>query len=237
MCWHSKGRLFSPKRPVKDVTLSVPKEFRQFHKEVFLTVDLFYVNKIVDFLTLSRKINFTAVKHLESQQAGKIFTAFKEIYKYYFQRGFRITEVHADNEMQLLRALIADMPCGPTINLASDNEHVPEIERKIRVMKERTRALRHSLPFNRLPRMMTIHRVLNVVKLLTYFPTKAGFSNHWSPCMIMAGKPLNYKKDLALKFGAYRQVHAHHTPCNSMKACTEGGIGTYIQYDLICVKT
>jgi hypothetical protein len=126
--------------------------------------------------------------------------------------------------MQSLCALIADMPRGPTINLASADEHVPEIERKIRVVKERTRALRHSLPFNRLPRMMTIHMVLNVVKLLTYFPTKAGFSNHWSPRMIMAGKPLNYKKDLALEFGAYCQVHAHHTPRNSMKACTEGGI-------------
>jgi hypothetical protein len=66
--------------------------------------------------------------------------------------------------------------------------------------------------------------VLNVVKLLTYFPTKAGFSNHWSPRMIMAGKPLNYKKDLALEFGAYCQVHAHHAPRNSMKARTEGGI-------------
>jgi hypothetical protein len=78
--------------------------------------------------------------------------------------------------------------------------------------------------FNRLLCMMTIHMVLNVVKLLTYFPDKAGLSNHWSPCMIMAGKPLNYKKDLALKFGAYCQVHAHHTPRNSMKACTKGGI-------------
>ena len=42
--------------------------------------------------------------------------------------------------------------------------------------------------------------------------------------MIMAGKPLNYKKDLALEFGAYCQVHAHHTPRSSMKARTEGGI-------------
>ena len=91
-------------------------------------------------------------------------------------------------------------------------------------MKEQMRALRHGLPFNRLPRLMTIHAVLNVVKVLTYFPTKAGLTGHWSPRMIMAGKPLNFKKDLALEFGAYCQVHAHHTPRNSMKARTEGGI-------------
>lgn len=174
-------------------------------------------------MTLSRKIDFTAVNHLANRKANVIFAAFKEIYKYYLQRGFRITEVHADNEMGALRSFITDMPRGPTINLASADEHVPEIERRIHVVKERTRGTRHSLPFDRIPRMMTIHMVLNVVKLLTYFPTKAGFSNHWSP-MIMAGKPLNYKKDLALEFGAYCQVHAHHTPRNSMKARTEGGI-------------
>jgi hypothetical protein len=72
--------------------------------------------------------------------------------------------------------------------------------------------------------MMTIHMVLNVVKLLTYFPTKAGFSSHRSPRMIMASKLLNYKRDLALEFGTYCQVHAHHTPRNSIKACTEGGV-------------
>jgi hypothetical protein len=144
-----KGKTVRSKAPrVKGVTLSVPKEFKQFHKEVFLTVDLFYVNKIVFFLTLSRKIDFTAVNHLESRQAGKIFAAFKEIYKYYLQRGFRITEVHADNEMQSLRALIADMPRGPTINLASADEHVPEIERKIRIVKERTRALQQTTTYD-----------------------------------------------------------------------------------------
>jgi hypothetical protein len=220
-----KGKTVRTKAPaVKGVTLKVPKEFMNFHKEVFLTVDLFYVNKIIFFLTLSRKIDFTAVNHLKTRTARDMFAAFKEVYKFYLQRGFRITEVHADNEFGPLRALITGMPRGPTLNVASADEHVPEIERRIRVVKERTRALRHSLPFNRIPRMMTIHAVLSVVKVLTYFPTKAGLTGHWSPRMIMAGKPLNFKKDLALEFGAYCQVQSHHTPRNSMKARTVGGI-------------
>jgi hypothetical protein len=39
-------------------------------------MDLFFVNKIVFFLTLSRKIDFAAVNHLESRKTEKIFTAF-----------------------------------------------------------------------------------------------------------------------------------------------------------------
>ncbi|MGL5934919.1 MAG: reverse transcriptase domain-containing protein, partial [Cetobacterium sp.] len=42
--------------------------------------------------------------------------------------------------------------------------------------------------------------------------------------MIMAGKPLDYKKELAAQFGSYCQVHMHHTPRNSMKERTSGGI-------------
>jgi len=96
----------------------------KLHKEVFLTADIFFVNKIPFFLTLSRKIGFTAVKHLANRTVPKIFKAVKEIYQYYLQRGFRITTVHADGEFEPLEALITALPGGPTVNLASAHEHV-----------------------------------------------------------------------------------------------------------------
>jgi hypothetical protein len=52
----------------------------------------------------------------------------KEIYQYYLQCGFRITMVHADREFAPLKVLIESLPGGPMVNLASPNEHVPEIE-------------------------------------------------------------------------------------------------------------
>jgi hypothetical protein len=50
------------------------------------------------------------------------------------------------------------------VNMASANELVPEIECHIQVVKERCRATQHSLPFERIPKIMTVHIVLNVVK-------------------------------------------------------------------------
>ena len=38
----------------------------KLHKEVFLTCDIFFVNKIPFFLTLSQKIYFTTGNHLEN---------------------------------------------------------------------------------------------------------------------------------------------------------------------------
>jgi hypothetical protein len=84
---------------------------------------------------------------------------------------------------------------------------VPEIERRIRVVKERARALRHSLQFMKIPRIMIINLVLHLVKQLTFFPTKAGISKTFSPRMLTLVEKLDYKKHLKLQFGKYCQVH------------------------------
>jgi hypothetical protein len=57
------------------------------------------------------------------------------MYQHYLQRHFHIKTVHADGEFAPLKTLIEAMSGGPMVNLASANEHVPEIERQIRVVK------------------------------------------------------------------------------------------------------
>jgi hypothetical protein len=193
--------------PVARDYVKVPMELMNLHEEVFLTTDIFFVNNIPFFLTLSRKICFTTVNHLVDRTIPQIFKAFKEMYQYYLQRGFHIKTVHADGEFAPLKPLIESMPGGPMVNLASVNEHVTEIERRIRVVKERCRATRHSLPYERIPKLMTIHIMLNVVKLLNFFPTKGGVSDTLSHKTIMPGETLDFKKHLSLQIGQYCQVH------------------------------
>jgi hypothetical protein len=108
--------------------VKVPVELLKLHKVVYITANIFFVNKIPFFLMLSSKICFTAINHLVDRTVPQIFMAFKEIYQYYLQRGFHITTVHADGEFAPLKVLIKSLPGGPMLNLASPNEHVPEIE-------------------------------------------------------------------------------------------------------------
>jgi hypothetical protein len=146
------------------------------------------------------------------------------MYQYYLQRGFHINTVHVDGEVAPIRPLIESMPGGPMVNLASANEHVTEIERRVREVKERCRATRHILPFVRIPKLMTIHIVLNVVKLLIFFPSKGVVSDTLSPKTIMSGETLDFKKHLSLQIGQYCQVHEEDTPRNSQVARTKGTI-------------
>ena len=193
-------------------SVKVPMEIMKLHNEVFLTMDIFFVNKIPFFLTLSRKIYFTAVNHLANRKVDQVFKAFKEIYQYYLQRGFRIVTVAADGEFEAVKPMIESLPGGPTVNLTSRNEHVPEIERRIRVVKDRCRATRHGLPFRRIPKILTIFIVFHAVKLLNFFPPKQGVSTTISPKTLMSGETLDYKKHLALQVGAYVQAH-NGRPC------------------------
>jgi hypothetical protein len=113
---------------------------------------------------------------------------------YYLQKGFQIITVMADNEFAPFAELMYELPGAPTLNLTSANEHEPYIERRIRVVKERTRAVRHSIPFIQIPVKMLTHRVFFVVKMLNYFPAKGGISDYHSPKTIMSGQTLNHKQ-------------------------------------------
>ncbi len=92
------------------------------------------------------------------------------------------------------------------------------------LFKERVRAVRNSLPFKRIPRILLIHIVLNVVKQLTFFPTKGGISESLSSRAIMKGEQLDYDKHLCLQVGEHCQVHEENTPRNSMNPRTKGAI-------------
>jgi hypothetical protein len=140
----------------------------------------------------------------------------------YLHRGFRLKHVNLDGEFGPIQALIQEL--GTRANLASANEHAPEAERRIRVIKERVRALRFGMPFSRLPRLMVIHMVFQCTRLLNYFPTKGGISDTISPRTLLLGETLEYKKQFRLSIGDYCQVHENDTPRNSQLPRTQGAI-------------
>ena len=82
---------------------------------------------------------------------------------------------------------------GPRINLTSANEHVPEIELRIRFFKEITRAVRHSLTLNKIPKLFSIYIFFKVVRMINYLPIKGGVYLILRPNTILSGETLCYK--------------------------------------------
>ena len=98
---------------------------------------------------------------LQTRKIPNILAALGHVQALYHKRGFKITELRMDGEFAPLRHDLANL--GIDLNITAANEHVPQVERQIRVIKERVRAIRHSLPFQYLPVLMLVE--------LTYFST------------------------------------------------------------------
>ena len=174
-----KGKTVRSAPPVvRQNVIEIPKEIWVLHKMVTLCIDIFFVNKIPFFITYSLVIRFLSVTHLSGQKALVIFKALKAMCNYYLQRGFQVVFIKGDGEFKPLQAFMDTVYGAPQLNVTSANEHVPDVKRKIRVIKERVRAIIYSIPFNALPAQVLIHAVLFVAKQLNLFPVKGGVSGH-----------------------------------------------------------
>jgi len=97
-----------------------------------------------------------------------------------------------------------------TVNVTGQDEHVPAIERAIRKIKERIRAIVNQLPFKAYLHRLIVEMVYIVVFWLNVFPHTDGVNEVMSPCTIITGLHISHDKHCALEFGSYAQIHEEH---------------------------
>ena len=115
---------------------------------------------------------------------------------------------------------MADM--GITLNTASPEEHVPEVERHIRTIKGKSKSVINVLPFKKIPPRMLTELVYYSNFWNNAFPNKNGVSETMSPRSIITGQEITYEQHCKLEFGEYVQVHEESD--NSMASRTTGAI-------------
>jgi hypothetical protein len=175
-----------------------------------------FVNKVPFFVTISREIKFGTVESIPNRQVTTIKNCLTKVMQLYSGRRLIVGAILADHEFELIR------PWYPNLNTTTADEHVPDIERHIRTVKERTRSTYTMLPYRHLPRIALVPLVKNAVFWLNAFPTNDGVSKKYSPRYIMTGQPLMYSKHVMIEFGAYVQTHEQSS--NNMDQRTMGAI-------------
>ena len=144
-----------------------------------------------------------------------------------------------DREFQCLKGLL------PTqINTTGADEHVPEIERRNRSIKEIFRAARsRAQHFKKLPNLIIIEIARQNVSWLNAFPVKSRVSQEVSPSVLVTGNPIDYKKHCRCPLLSF--VHTHKSNDNTDKPRTSGSIclgptgndqGTYVLLNLATGK-
>ncbi len=149
--------------------------------------------------------------------------ALKAMHNFNLQRGFQIVFIKGDGEFKPLEEFMPELYGAPRLNLTSANKHVPELERKIRVIKELVRPVMYGMPFNAVPPIICVSAVLFVIKQLNLFPVKGCMLANYSPKQIMSGEVVHYKF-CSLPFGVYCQVSEEAQPRNSLAPRTQGAL-------------
>ena len=118
----------------------------------------------------------TTIEHAPDRKAPKLGYLIHRIMNTYARAGFNVHTILMDNEFEKIRDHV-----NATLNTPAASEHVGEIERRIRVIKERCRGIICTLPYAQIPRIMLIYLLHHVVMWLNNFPLANGISTRYSP--------------------------------------------------------
>ena len=106
------------------------------------------------------------------------------------------------------------------VNTTTAREHVGEIERGIRYLKERCRSSVSTLAMagiKYLAKPIVIRLVYNAVVLVNIVPDPLGVSERYSPREIVTQRKFDFKRDCRVQFGAYVQASEGAILARSLK--------------------
>ena len=187
----SKGKtVWRPNKHVQAGTSAVPRSILKIHRDVVLSLDIMFVNKIPFLVTSSHNIRFSTVESLPYRQVGTVVACLKKVIQLYQHRGFHITSITCDPEFEAL------LPSFPMLNCCMAGEHVPEIEMYIHTLKDCTRSAYHIVPFKNLPRVILIHLLKNCTLWLNAFGAADGVSSVFSPRFLLTGQELSFEHSI-----------------------------------------
>ena len=80
------------------------------YRDVILSIDIFYVNGHLFYLSKSKNINYISVKRLKRKGAPEITKCLRKDCDRYVARDFEVTDIHGDNEFATPKIQDALMP-------------------------------------------------------------------------------------------------------------------------------
>jgi hypothetical protein len=147
----------SPHSVLSDYVV-VPESILSTNQYMTLLGDIFFINKAPVFANVSDHIKFTTTTHIANRKLKQLVLASQHVQAIsYAASDFKIKVMIMDGEFVPLKHDLAI--AGIVLNATAANEHVPKIERQIRVIKERVSATRHTLPFKVIPLVMLVDLV------------------------------------------------------------------------------
>ena len=207
--------------------IEIPREVWEHHQEEIIGIDHLYVQTLPFCHSIGISYKFWTIdsaKGTKKPRKDDIIRTIKRIINLYHARNITVKQINADNEFACVEEEITPVK----MNIVAAGQHVGDVERSIRTIKEGTRYHVHRLPYRRYPACMIRGCLIKVVKERNNLPAENGVSRTVSPCtMIMGRPPPDYNEVIKLNFGDYVQTHNVRSRTNDNEQRTVGAIALY----------
>ena len=187
---------------------------------VTIYVDIFYVHGLAFFHTISKHFLFRTVETIGAHTTRNLLTCIQNVINQYNARELLVDHIYGDPEfLPLVPSVLPSV-----LHVCGKGDHVPNVERSIRTIKDRCRAIIHGLPFTHYTKLMVHSLVYFVVRRLNSFPCRPGLHPDYSPTVLITGQSNPSMKELSAEYGQYVQMHDNVSVPRTTMSRTTGGI-------------
>jgi len=191
-------------------------------KKLVMSLDIFYLGNMMFLLSITRRIQMYMVTHVKDRKTETIKVALKSQLSAYHAKGFEVQIILVDGEGAMISMQEYLESVGITVSSTARNEHVPEVERAIRHVKERVRGIYNTLPYKTSQQMLK-YMVYYVCMMINIMP-KANSAGGISAREAFTGIKTDYQRDIKIGFGEYVQVYDEDRVTNTMRERTIGAL-------------
>ena len=195
--------------PREDDVTDIPSFIMKEYSNIHLAIDIMHVNGIKFLISHSKHIGLLQTYCVRKNNRDAIMACILKIIQSYKSRSvFKVVTMEADGAFECIKHELQDKPYNITLSTCDADRHVETVERQIRFLKERIRAVRLMMPYKKIPRRFTIEMVYRVTILINSLPKQNGIHSVLSPREIVTGKKFRCPN---IKVGQYVQGHTGGT--------------------------
>ena len=124
-------------KTTENIDTAVPPKIMEHYNDVYLDIDILFVNKTPFLLTISRNIGFIHCRPMSLNVTKKIQNAMKQITLDYQAKGFNVVTAFGDGEFdhRIRSELHIDL------DICAADSLVPRAENATKFVKERLRSI------------------------------------------------------------------------------------------------
>ena len=200
-----------------------PEIINQQFESQTMYLDLMFVNGEPFIISVTNPLEYVLVTKLSKRDKWTLWSSLESQIAYIAKYGFKIKMVRVDGEGAIntdwFRSKLSLM--GIILDITGAGEAVAVVERKIRQVKERFRAVSNTLPI-KLSVATEAWLVKFAVNRINLVPTRNSVA-YTSPSEKLQGRKINVEKQLKHGFGDYVHLPVD-TVNNSNRPRTQGGI-------------